>query len=194
LLLVIYWKGMTPLKFQSGYAPSLKFTQFTLLLTVLGFYLQPIGLFEGRRLKGWFVLCFFLFIPFLWIFRIPYPEEGLGIVYYGIDFISARWYGGLSSIGPLYLGLVGGLVLYGIAGKIREFPKPPLVSYVLLSYILLNGFNPLVYERYDYFAWPLVLLLLPRDVSGNRWLLIFVLAFLIGISISYAKLLLVFPK
>ena len=53
--------------------------------------------------------------------------------------------------------------------------RPPLVSYVLLFYLLLSCFNPFVYERYYYFAWPLVLLLLPRDVSGNRTLLIFVL-------------------
>ena len=137
---------------------------------------------------------FFLLIPYLLILHVPYPEEGLGIVYYGIDFISGRFHGGLSVIGPLYLGWVGGLVFYGIARSIRESPMAPLASYVLLFYILLNGFNPLVYERYYYFAWPPVLLLLPRDVSENRFLLFFVLSILVGISIGYAKLMRVFPK
>jgi len=194
LLLVIYWKGITPPPFQTAFPLSFKLTQLTLLLTVLGFYLQPIGLFEGRRLRGWPASCFLLLVPYLLIFNVPYPEEGLGIVYYGIDFISRRFYSGLSLIGPLYLGLVGVLVFYGITRSVRESPRRPLASYVLLFYILLNGFNSFVYERYYYFAWPLVLLLLPRDVSENRTLLMIVLLFLVGISLSYAKLVWVFPK
>jgi hypothetical protein len=194
LLLVSYWKGTTPPPFHARFPLSFKLTQFTLFLTVLGCYLQPIGLFEGRRLRGWPAFCFLILIPYLLVFNVPYPKEGLGIIYYGIDFVSKTSYGGVSLIGPLYLGLVGGLVFYGIARGIRESPKPPLVSYVLLFYILLSGFNPLVYERYYYFAWPLVLLLLPRDVSGNRTLLMIVLLFLVGVSLSYAKVLWVFPK
>jgi hypothetical protein len=194
LLLVIYWKGITPPPFQTAFPLSFKLTQLTLLLTVFGFYLQPIGLFEGRRLRGWPASCFLLLVPYLLIFNVPYPEEGLGIVYYGIDFVSRTFHGGFSLIGPLYLGLVGGLVFYGITRSVRESPRPPLASYVLLFYILLNGFNSFVYERFYYFAWPLVLLLLPRDVSENRSLLMIVLLFLVGISLSYAKLVWVFPK
>jgi hypothetical protein len=193
LLLVIYWKGTTSPPFQARFPLSFKLTQFTLFLTVLGFYLQPIGFFEGKRLRGWPVFCFLLLIPCLLIFNVPYPKEGLGIVYYGIDLASKTFYGGVSLIGPLYLGLVGGLVCYGIARGIRESRKPPLVSYVLLFYLLLSGFNPLVYERYYYFSWPLVLLLLPGEASENRTLLLIVLLFLVGVSLSYAKLLRVFP-
>jgi hypothetical protein len=194
LLLVIYWNGITPPPYQTAFPLSFKLTQLTLLLTVFGFYLQPIGLFEGRRLRGWPASFFLLLVPYLLIFNVPYPEEGLGIVYYGIDFVSRTFHGRFSLIGPLYLGLVGGLVFYGIARSVRESPRPPLASYVLLFYIVLNGFNSFVYERFYYFAWPLVLLLLPREVSENRTLLMIVLLFLVGISLSYAKLVWVFPK
>jgi hypothetical protein len=194
LLLFIYWGGITPPPSQTAYPLSFKLTQLTLLLTVFGFYLQPIGLFEGRRVRGWPASCFLVLVPYLLIFNVPYPEEGLGIVYYGIDFASRTFHGGFSLIGPLYLGLVGGLVFHGITRSVREFPRPPLASYVLLFYIFLSGFNSFVYERYYYFSWPLVLLLLPRDVSGNRALLMIVLLFLVGISLFYAKLLWVFPK
>ena len=194
LLLVIYWKGITPPPFQTAFPLSFKLTQLTLLLTVLGFYLQPIGLFEGRRLRGWPASFFLLLVPYLLIFNVPYPQEGLGIVYYGIDLVSRTFHGGFSLIGPLYLGLVGGLVFHGIVRSVRESPRPPLASYVLLFYTLLNGFNSFVYERFYYFAWPLFLLLLPRDVSENRTVLMIVLLFLVGISLSYAKLVWVFPK
>jgi len=194
LLLVMYWGGITPLRYQGGYPLSFKLTQFTLLLSSLGFYLQPVGLFEGRRLRGWRCVSLFLLAPFLLIFHVPYPKEGLGIVYYGIDFISRAFHNGLAWIGPLYLGWVGGLVFLAIVRSVRESPRPPLAFYVLLSYIFLSSINPIVYERYYYFAWPLVLLLLPRDVSENRSLLLIVLAILVATSISYVKLMLVFPE
>jgi hypothetical protein len=194
LLLVIYWNGITPPFCQTAFPLSFKFTQLTLLFTVFGFYLQPIGLLEGRKVKGWPASFFLLLIPYLLIFNVPYPEEGLGIVYYGIDSVSRIFQGRLSLIGPLYLGMVGGLVFYGIARSIRESPRPPLASYILLFYILLNSFNSFVYERFYYFAWPLVLLLLPKDVSENRILLMIVLLFLAVISLSYANLVWVFPK
>jgi len=60
--------------------------------------------------------------------------------------------------------------------------------------VLLNCLNPVVYERYYYFAWPLILLLWPRNVSENRLLSILVLAIHMGVSIFYVKLSLVFPK
>jgi hypothetical protein len=194
LLLMIYWGGAAPLRYQKGYPLSFKPAQFTLLLTALGFYLQPLGFFEGRRWKGWRRFSILLLIPFLLFFPVHYPKEGLGIVYYGIDFIGRRFYSGLSLIGPLYLGLAGGLVFHGIARRIREFPRPPLEFYVFLFYIVLSGFNPYLYERYYYFAWPLVLLLLPRDVSENRYLLILALSILVAVSLVYAKMMLVFPK
>lgn len=194
LLLFIYWNGITPLRSQTGYPLSFKLTQFTLLLVIIGFYFQPVGLFEGWRLRGWSVFFFILWIPYLLIFRIPYPEEGLGIVYYGIDFVGRRFYTGLSWMLPLYFGIVGGLVFYSLGRKIHESARPPLASYVLIFYMLLNCFNPFVYERYYYFAWPMILLLLPSDVSRNRLLSILVLAIHIVISIFYVKLSLVFPK
>ncbi|OGP91533.1 MAG: hypothetical protein A2157_08745 [Deltaproteobacteria bacterium RBG_16_47_11] len=194
LLLVTYWKGMTPPRFQTALSPSLKLTHFTLLLTVIGFYFQPVGLLEGWRLKRWAAVFPLLFIPYLLIFHVPYPEEGLGIVYYGIDLIGRKIYSGLAGMLPLYLGMVGGLVFYGIGRGIWESGKLPLLSYVLLFYLLFNCLNPFVYERHYYFAWPLILLLLPREVSGNRFLLMSVLVILTGISIFYVKLLAVFPK
>jgi hypothetical protein len=194
LLLMIYWGGPSPLRYQKGYPLSFKPAQFTLLLTALGFYLQPMGFFEGGRWMGWRGLSFLLLFPFLLFFPVHYPQEGLGIVYYGIDIIGRRFYSWLSLIGPLYLGLAGGLVLHGIVRRIREFPRPPLEAYVLLFYILLSGFNPYLYERYYYFAWPLVLLLLPRDASENRCLLVLTLSILVAISLVYAKMMLVFPK
>jgi hypothetical protein len=194
LLLFIYWNGVTPLRFQTGYPLSFKLTQLTLLLTTIGFYFQPVGLFEGWRLKGWPVLFFLLLIPYLLILHIRYPEEGLGIVYFGIDFVGKRFYSGLSWMLPLYLGILGGMVFYSLGRKIRESGRPPLASYVLLFYVILNCFNPFVYERYYYFAWPLILLLLPNNISRSRFLLLLVLAIHIGISLIYVKLSLVFPK
>jgi hypothetical protein len=194
LLLVTYWKGITPPRFQTALHPSLKLTHFTLLLTVIGFYFQPIGLLEGWRLKRWAAIFPLLFIAYLFVFPVPYPEEGQGIVYYGIDLIGREFYDGLAWMAPFYLGVVGGLVFYGIGRGICESGKVPLPSYVLLFYLVFNCLNPYVYERHYYFAWPLVLLLLPRDVSENRTLLMIVLLFLVGISLSYAKLVWVFPK
>ena len=194
MLLMIYWRGPSPLRYQAGYPLSLKPAQFTLLLTALGFYLQPLSFFEGRRWERWRWFSFLLLIPFLLFFPVHYPKEGLGIVYYGIDFIGRRFYSGLSLLGPLYLGLAGGLVFHGIARRIQEFPRPPLEFYVFLFYIVLSGFNPYLYERYYYFAWPLILLLLPRDVSENRYLLFLTLSILVAISLVYAKMMLLFPK
>ena len=194
LLLVAYWKGITPPRFQTAVYPSLKLTHFTLLLAVIGFYFQPLGLFEGWKLRRWAHLSPLLFIPYLLLFAVPYPEQGLGIVYYGIDLVGKKLGNELVWILPLYLGVVGGMVFYGIGRGICQLGRAPLPSYVLLCYLLFSCLNPFVYERHLYFAWPILLLLLPKNVSENRTLSILVLAFHIGISLLYVDLSLVFTK
>lgn len=193
LFLVAYWNGITPLKFRTAFHPSLKLTHLTLLLTVIGFYFQPVGLLEGWRLRRWAAF-FLMLIPYLLIFSVPYPEEGLGIVYYAIDFIGRKFHGGLLWMLLFYLGIVGGLVFYGIGKGIHESGSPPLPSYVLLFYLGFNCLNPFVYERHYYFAWPMILLLFPRNISENRIISILVLAIHMGISILYVKWSLVFTK
>jgi hypothetical protein len=193
-LLVLYWGGMASQKAQQeAFSPSFKLTQLTLLLTVLGFYFQPIGIYEGVKL-GRRAGFFLLMVPFLLLFAVPYPKEGLGIVYYGIELVGKTLHHRSSLVLPLYFGMVGGLVLYGISKGIHQSGMPSLTVYVLLSYVLFNCLNPVVYERYYYFAWPMILLLLPRDVSENRILSILVLAIHVGVSLIYVDLSLVFTK
>ncbi len=194
LLLVIYWKGITPPRFQTVLSPHLKLTHFTLFLTLIGFYFQPIGLLEGWRLKGWTVLFCLLLIPYFLIFPIPYPEEGLGIVYYGIDSIGRKFHAQMGQVLPLYFGAVGGLVLYGIGKGIWRLGRFSLPAFVLLFYLFFGSLNPFVYERHYYFTWPLLLLLLPRDVSESRFLSLSVLAIHMAVSILYVGLLLVWTK
>lgn len=192
LLLTILWNGITPPTFQSGFRPVLKPIHLTLVLTVVGFYFQPLGLYEAKQLKARsaFIL---LLIPFLLVFSVPYPNEGLGIVYYGIDWL-ARGYSNLSWMLSLYLGMLGGLVFHAVVRQIREARGLPLPFCVLLFYLFLNLLNPFVYERHYYFVWPLLLLLLPRELFEKRFLFIFVFAIHLGISICYVILSLVFPK
>ena len=193
LLLMIYWNGITPPRFQTGFLPVLKPVHLTLILTVVGFYFQPFGLYECKKLKSRAAIILLL-LPLLLYLSVPYPKEGLGIVYYGIDWLASKWYKDLSWMLPLYLGMLGGLVFYSLVRQIRSQGGSSLPFYVLLFYVFLNFLNPFVYERHYYFAWPLILLLLPKDLSENRFLLISVLMVHLGISIFYAKLSLVFPK
>jgi hypothetical protein len=193
-LLVLHWNGIAPQKaHQEAFSLSFKLTQLTLLFTVVGFYFQPIGIYQGVKL-GRRAGFFLLMVPFLLLFAVPYPKQGLGIVYYGIDLVGKTLHHGSSLVLPLCFGMLGGLVFYGLSKGIHESGRPSLTVYVLFSYVLFNCLNPVVYERYYYFAWPMIILLLPRDVSENRFLSILVLTIHIGISIFYVKLSLVFPK
>lgn len=192
LLLFYYWGGIFPGR-RWGQSLlhllfSIRWTQFTLLLVMLGFYFHPLGLLEIKRGKGWALLFLIGTIVYLLIFPLNYPKEGLGIIYYGIDVLGRHLHPALKWILPLYFGMAGGLFLHSVLRGVREWQRPPLVSYLFLCYCFVSGLNPVVYERYGYYLWPMILLLLPRDISGNRRLLLSVLALQAVVTLVYLKL------
>ncbi len=198
LFLFYYWGGIFPGRIWGRpllhFLFSIRWTQFTLILVMLGFYFHPLGLLEIKRGKGWPLLFLIGSVVYLLIFPLNYPKEGLGIIYYGIDVLGRNVHPALVWILPLYFGIAGGLFFHGLLRGIRESRRPPLVFYIFLCYFLMSGLNPVVYERYDYYLWPMILLLLPKDISENRALLLFVLAIQTVITLAYLNVTLIFPN